>query len=345
LVAMAQAKLKMQDETSVASVAKIWLDAYEARQKQLGLEGKSGLVTRKELEGLIKFVQIDIVPAKGKEEPFAIVSIGEALKPGEEVPCLKVVKTADEIGVNIATTAELVRVTTAKEVLAKRKQKEPSLVELEGRVKKLEERLGSYIGEKDKIIEYLNSKDAFDDILKRAKSDNKTSVNINTEYVITKLKASGKDMGMFKGEADVDAAINELTRRINEALNPPAPLTQPRAPAEAEKAPPTTKVAEVTTPATSEVPKMFGEKGQSLAAELAKSIGDQIDIIEKIMNELPKEEEILSVGTIEKLKLIEKAGYQIAKLIVIIKSVLFLIQSTDSLVMNEASFAPFCGKK
>ncbi|MFA5500425.1 MAG: hypothetical protein WC404_05045, partial [Candidatus Omnitrophota bacterium] len=197
LVAMAQAKLKGQDDKSVAS---LWLDAFEARQRQLGIEGKHGLATRKELDDLIRATEIDVVKEGAAE--FAIVSIGESR--------LKVVVDGDEIGVNIPTAQEITRSRAAQEILARRKGASKAEV---SRIEALEKRI--QLLEKTSLIEYLN-KEGFNAILERARFDGKTTVA--KEYVIARLEASGKDVGAFKGDTEMDAVLESLKDRVNAAI-------------------------------------------------------------------------------------------------------------------------------
>ncbi|OGW95336.1 MAG: hypothetical protein A3K16_03065, partial [Omnitrophica bacterium RIFCSPLOWO2_01_FULL_45_24] len=259
LVAMAQAKLKGQDEQSIAN---IWLDAFEARQKQLGIEGKQGLMTRAELNNLIKLVEIDTV--KEGAASFAVVSIGQTAKGEEYKNCLKIVEAGDEIGISIPTPQELAKVKAAKEILARRrgeavKVEAPQLAKLEERVTELEKRLKGYGDEKARLIDYIN-KEAEGIV----KEDINIKAKINRGRKITRsdvesiLASKGYNVSPFRGDADVDAAIEKarilVEARVEESWYPGERFANPGAVEKAVDEKRLEEIAEITRPGEGGVP-------------------------------------------------------------------------------------------
>ncbi|MDP2928778.1 MAG: hypothetical protein Q8O01_01770, partial [Candidatus Omnitrophota bacterium] len=271
IVAMAQARLKGADEQSAA---KTWIDAFAARQRQLKIEGKEGLTTPAELEGLIKSVEIDIVEEDGVS--YAIVSVSHEIKGKISVSKVKVVVSGDELGIEVPTSSELTRVTAAKEILARRKGKPASdegkvrIADLETRVQRLEaDTLANYINEDAYAV-------LFPIFEKRFQDGNKAKVI--ADDIEAKLAAKGKALRGLEGNPDIEKAVNALVIRINAELAPqPVPATL------------ATPVPIVVEPKI--VPKAV--VGQVTAPLVIKTEIEGVPSIEEVAGELNKNEMIL----------------------------------------------------
>ncbi|MCX5666756.1 MAG: hypothetical protein NTY34_00360 [Candidatus Omnitrophica bacterium] len=220
LVAMAQAVL---EEKNPKSVAEIWLNAYEGRQKQLGLRDSEVLFTRKELEGLIGSVEI-LTIEKGKTAVASIPTVSLRGEIGKEALYLKVVRAADETGVDIGvpTSGELASLIAAKKTLENRRPVvKPD--DLEDRVARLEqetEKLKKYIktqGPQDEalIIARLKEAGLFQYLV--GQFEGQPADKITGDSLIAKLRAKGVRVRDFEGSAEVYGEVNSLLERVKAA--------------------------------------------------------------------------------------------------------------------------------
>ncbi|MDP2929617.1 MAG: hypothetical protein Q8O01_06130, partial [Candidatus Omnitrophota bacterium] len=213
IVAMAQARLKGADENSAA---KTWIDAFAARQRQLKIEGKEGLITPAELEELVKSVEIDIIKEDGTS--YAIVSVINNEVGGKvRINKVKVVASGDElVGIEVPTSSELDNATAAKEILARRKGVATQPLEKD-RIARLETRV--QLLEADALVEYINEYAyavLFPIFEKRFQDGNKAKVI--ADDVEAKLAAKGKAVKALRDKPVIKEAVNALVNRINAAL-------------------------------------------------------------------------------------------------------------------------------